>query len=358
MAATIPMVDFSVLGSLPETYRRAQLSASRDATLKQAIGPDGSIDYGRVLGGLAQAGDIEGILQFGRVKQAADERAAEREWRQAESARAQRNWEASYALQKSAAEGEKVPSGFRRTAAGGLEPVPGGPTDPTYIAQTMTMKEKPRQFNFGDIGKLNEEGQKYSTINRFADTFEDRFGGYGGQTSGNIATWAGRYLPEATVGKDVAEGAAWWQSYDDFKNVVRKELAGTAQSAQETANFERANINPGMTPKQIRTNLARQQEIATRMVKNKANSLIQAGYDPSVISAAYGLNLGNLGVQTTRVPRGGAPQPAGGGISGTGAVQAAPAPSQPVRVNTPEDAMRLPPGTVFITPDGRQKVRP
>ena len=38
--------------------------------------------------------------------------------------------------------------------------------------------------------------------------------------------------------------------------------------------------------------------------------------------------------------------------------QSQPTGNQPVRVNTPEDAMRLPPGTPFITPDGRQKVRP
>jgi hypothetical protein len=37
---------------------------------------------------------------------------------------------------------------------------------------------------------------------------------------------------------------------------------------------------------------------------------------------------------------------------------AAPAQSSgPVRVTSPEEAMRLPPGTVFITPDGRRKVR-
>lgn len=33
-------------------------------------------------------------------------------------------------------------------------------------------------------------------------------------------------------------------------------------------------------------------------------------------------------------------------------------PSGPVRVNTPEEAMRLPPGTKFLTPDGKVKVRP
>lgn len=37
---------------------------------------------------------------------------------------------------------------------------------------------------------------------------------------------------------------------------------------------------------------------------------------------------------------------------------AAPQGADPVRVNTPEEAMSLPPGTKFVTPDGRVKVRP
>lgn len=48
-------------------------------------------------------------------------------------------------------------------------------------------------------------------------------------------------------------------------------------------------------------------------------------------------------------PMGGAPKPA--------PAQQAPAQGQPVRVNTPQEAMALTPGTVFITPDGRRKVR-
>ena len=31
---------------------------------------------------------------------------------------------------------------------------------------------------------------------------------------------------------------------------------------------------------------------------------------------------------------------------------------QPVRVNSPEEALKLPSGTSFVTPDGRVKVRP
>ncbi len=49
-----------------------------------------------------------------------------------------------------------------------------------------------------------------------------------------------------------------------------------------------------------------------------------------------------------------------GGIRPTGGARAAAprkAAAEPVRVKSPEDAARLAPGTVFITPDGRRKVR-
>jgi hypothetical protein len=46
----------------------------------------------------------------------------------------------------------------------------------------------------------------------------------------------------------------------------------------------------------------------------------------------------NAGIQRARASAGGAPQAAGSG---------------PVRVNTPEEAMRLPSGTEFMAPDGR-----
>jgi hypothetical protein len=54
----------------------------------------------------------------------------------------------------------------------------------------------------------------------------------------------------------------------------------------------------------------------------------------------------------------GAAAPGAAGAARLGdAAQAAPA-TGPVTVKTPEDAMKLPKGTVFMTPDGRRKVAP
>jgi hypothetical protein len=69
--------------------------------------------------------------------------------------------------------------------------------------------------------------------------------------------------------------------------------------------------------------------------------------------------MGRRGVPTPGAPvsaappLGGAPQP-----GAPAPAPAAPAGGAPVRVNTPQEAMALPSGTQFVTPDGRVKVRP
>lgn len=67
----------------------------------------------------------------------------------------------------------------------------------------------------------------------------------------------------------------------------------------------------------------------------------------------HGLNLDQINKASSGIPVGATPTP-----------QAAPTPqpqtpqSGPVKVSTPQEAMALPPGTQFVTPDGRVKVRP
>jgi hypothetical protein len=64
----IPIVDFSTLGNLGQTYRQAQaersaleLQDSRRAALKNAPrNPDGTVDFTRLATGLVDAGDLEG----------------------------------------------------------------------------------------------------------------------------------------------------------------------------------------------------------------------------------------------------------------------------------------------------------
>lgn len=151
--------------------------------------------------------------------------------------------------------------------------------------EKMAAKEKPRQFNFEDVQKLEKEGEKFSQLNDFSSTFKDDFAGY--TTGGATAMWAGRQGLPFTPRK---EAVGFWQGYDRYRNTVRNELFGAALTAPEKEEFEKTDINPNMDPEVIKENLERQKQIVKRGLKKKAEAYIEAGYPPSVIAKAYGLD--------------------------------------------------------------------
>lgn len=344
-------IDFSPLAALPAAYQQGQqfadqrrLQGNRERTLAEL---QAGAPIGDVARKLMQAGDIEGGLSLAKLADAQANRDFSRQmqerqfgFQQQEAERAQRNSDRGFGLQErqfnqgtvrderdfgfrqgeaqrtqanadrgfglqertleATLQGNRVPAGFRPTPEGGLAPIPGGPQDPTYLKAANEAKEKPRQFNVSDITKLSEEGGKFADVSGFGQKFEDRFAGYKVQALGNASMLAGRNLPESVVGKDVAEAATFWQGYDRYKNVIRNELYGSALTAPETAAFERADVNPGMDPKQIRRNLETQRQIVQNGLRRKANALIQSGYPADAIAAAYGLDLKDIGVSTDR----------------------------------------------------------
>lgn len=227
----------------------------------------------------------------------------EMQFRMQESERSQANTDRSFDLQKqqiqATIEGSKAPPGFQRTATG-LQPVVGGPADPDYLERAHKAKEKPRQMSVTDISKMSDEGGKLANLTSFIANFKPEFSGSVVKPLGEARNWVGRNLPEWAVDPAAAQGASWWQQYDRYKNVVRNELFGSALTVNEQAAFERADVNPGMSPKQVETNLAKQKEIAEVGIKRKANALITAGYDPKTIAAAYGVDLKQLGVAEKR----------------------------------------------------------
>ncbi|MTW19449.1 hypothetical protein GJ689_24975 [Rhodoplanes serenus] len=339
---TAPQIDWSPLariGNAIGEYRRDQRV---NTTIEEARAAGKPLDQVGI--DVMMAGDRDTGMAIWRAGMAQAERAADnaRADRAAASLDAYRRQ--SLDLQRRAYEEGKLPQGFRRGADGGLEaipggpadpeylrrrggvtevpagfeaapgggvrPIPGGPADPAYLGAKSEATTKPRQLSMSDITKLDEEGGKFQNLSGFADTFKPEYAGYGASWIGDAANAAGRYLPQGVVGKTAAEGASWWQNYDRYKNVVRNELFGSALTATEKSAFERADINPGMTPDQITRNLRRQREIATNGLRRKANAMIAAGYDPDVIGKAYGLDLGSIGVKDQGRVRPGVTAPA------------------------------------------------
>lgn len=338
-------VDFySMISGLGDTIAATRKQVARREAFEAINNPDGTVDFNKAILGLTKAGDLEGAA---RIQQLAGSM-EDRRFRQEEAKRAQANADRTFREQQRqfniGLEGQRVPPGFMQGPNGALVPRTGGPADPKYIQSVTDAKDKGRQMSVTDITKLSEEGKKYSDIGRFSDTFKDEYGGWGNAALGNAANAAGRYLPEGIVGKGTAEASGWWQGYDRYKNVVRNELFGSALTATEQAAFERADINPGMTSKQIKSNLEMQKNVVTNGLKRKANAMISAGYDPKTIGAAYGISLPDIGVSAT-------------GRRGAESPQSAASAGGVARPTSKAERDALPPGTKYIAPDGSERTK-
>ena len=285
-------LDFSPLANLGQVYQKASQDAARRETLAQ-LGQGDKIDP-RVL---LASGDMS-LANLGvqiQNRQQDQERRARQDARQIERDKVSDANSAAYlriAQANLARANDKTPTGFESDGQGGYRPIAGGPADPSYLrakGEAENAAAKPRQLSISDITKLSEEGTKFSNLSGFSDTFKPE---YAGRTIlGDAANVAGRNLPEAVVGKTIADGASWWQGYDRYKNVVRNELFGSALTAQEKAAFEQADINPRMDPAQIQKNLATQKRTAEIGLRRKANAMIQSGYNADVVSKAYGVDI-------------------------------------------------------------------
>lgn len=149
--------------------------------------------------------------------------------------------------------------------------------------------ERDRRLSVSDVTKLSEEGQKMDQVRGFATGFKPEFAGWKVNTIGDLATLAGRNLPESVVGKSAAEASAWWQEYDRYKNVVRHGLYGASLTKGEQAAFLKADITPGMDPAQVQRNLATQQRLVENSIRRKGKALIGSTYDKDAIAKAFGV---------------------------------------------------------------------
>lgn len=144
-----------------------------------------------------------------------------------------------------------------------------------------------------------------------------------------VARWVG--LDLSPVAKTA--GGQTYQDYDQaaksYESAVLPIMSGAAVTPSEAQRLIRADLPQlGDTPQTL-----------AKKAKNRAMKINAAA---DLIGRPR--PFPQVGTWTPPATQGQPRQPAQGGAA-------------PVRVRTPEDAMRLAPGTVFITPDGRRKVR-
>jgi hypothetical protein len=187
-----------------------------------------------------------------------------------------------------------IPNGYQaRPDGGGLTFIPGGPADPSVIGNLAGVRNegKPgRPLPAMTIKDLGTKGQAVDDMGRLTEGFQDGYSGYKTSVAGDVTNAIGR-----NWGMGLGDQANWWQDYQTRKNLIRNQLFGAALTAQEKAEFDKSDINPGMTPAAIRQNLNRQQELATNAARKMATAYARQGYSREAIEAALGMSLDDIG---------------------------------------------------------------
>lgn len=139
------------------------------------------------------------------------------------------------------------------------------------------------------IKDLGEKGETATNFIRLSKTFKDEFGGKGTAIVGEAENLVGR-----NIGAGKGPQADWWQDYQMQKNIIRNKLFGSALTATEKAEFDKAVIHPGMKPDIIKINLARQKSAATRAARKLSGAYKSGGYGEQQINEALGVSPEDL----------------------------------------------------------------
>lgn len=145
---------------------------------------------------------------------------------------------------------------------------------------------------------LNKSVTPMRGLMSLGNDFKDEYAGYKSGTVGDIVNLYGRNV--ASSDSDIGKQAQWWQSYQEFANLKRNALFGSALTATEKTEFDKAMINPGMSPSQIRENLQKQQDIAKSAVSRIANSAKESGINPKALESLIGMSFDDLGSPMTK----------------------------------------------------------
>lgn len=209
---------------------------------------------------------------------------------------------------------------FPRPGFGGAAPAPapggaapGGPS-PTQVGG-VTVQNIPGKGKALD-NSIRDELKKISDtaleLPQLVKSFDPSFGGFVLESKGDVDNWMKRNLPDGWGGSDPKGQAQWWQRYDQFANLERNKLFGSALTPGETAAFKAAMVNPGMKPDQIKANLERQSEIAQKALSRIANSAAASGYNREAIEVLTGTSFSAMPDPMGAVPQAapqGAPAP-------------------------------------------------
>jgi len=138
-----------------------------------------------------------------------------------------------------------------------------------------------KEIKFGDATKLAGQSTGVDNLVGIYEAFKPEFAGFGTNAIGEVAVFAaGKQSDEKSVAL-----YQWWQDYQNNINKVRNDLFGSALTAPEKAEFEKAMVTKGMNSAQAEKNLRRQAELAQKAYNKIDNVLRVQGYSKAALDA-------------------------------------------------------------------------
>lgn len=156
--------------------------------------------------------------------------------------------------------------------------------------ETAAGKEKKDKVSDKTLSDFSESGATLADIDNLSSRFKPDYAGKLFELTGEAQNIAGR----KGLSPGFQDQASWWSDYAERRNVARNTLFGSAVTATEKAEFEKADISPGMDPKVIQQKLARQREIARSAAYKLAKAKELQGFDIEPIEAALGYKIKDL----------------------------------------------------------------
>lgn len=152
------------------------------------------------------------------------------------------------------------------------------------IKQAKDEAEKAKDgkpIGFTESTKLADRATGVDKLVDLYDTFKPNYAGYGTNAAGEIAVFAaGKQSDEESVAL-----YQWWQNYQNNVNKVRNDLFGSALTAPEKAEFEKAMVTKGMNSAQAKKNLQRQAEEAAKAYDKLEKVLRVGGFSKAQLDA-------------------------------------------------------------------------
>jgi hypothetical protein len=144
------------------------------------------------------------------------------------------------------------------------------------------------------INDLSGKSDAVSTAQRLKENFKSDYVGFGFDVAGEAAI----AIRKRSDKPEMIQMAGWWEDYQNYKNEVRNKLFGSALTAPEKAEFEKAMVTPSMSPTKAQENLKRQYEVADQAFNKLSNAYTTAGYSKSTIDSLKPIDVTKVNKET------------------------------------------------------------